>query len=445
MENEIKKCSQKNHNKYIAIIHCQTCKLYMCEKCSIFHSGLFEDHKIANINVDENKIFTGICKEKKHNDELEYYCKDHNTLCCAACISKIKSKGNGNHTDCQICNIEDIENEKKNKLKENIIYLEELSKTLEDSIKDLKNIFEKIEKNKEDLKLEIQKIFTKIRSTLNEREDQLLTEIDNKFDELYFNEKFIKNSEKLPKKVKASLENGKLTENDWEENNNNLNYLINNCINIERNLLDINNIKEKINKYNSLNVDIKFYLGSENNDIYEKIKKLGVIDCFGIEAAINIIQSKLEEYKRKKIKYKEIYDASKDGQNYANCHSKCDNVSNTFSLIITNNFRKFGLFRRISINGDGPWRSDDKAFFISLDKEKIYKMKNGNYIAFDDSCFIQTYPFTLSGNILSGKYNSREKNKMNEYFDGFTEDYELTCGDKEFTVRKFIVYQFEIE
>ena len=34
---------------------------------------------------------------------------------------------------------------------------------------------------------------------------------------------------------------------------------------------------------------------------------------------------------------------------------------------------------------------------------------------------------------------------MNEYFDGFTEDYELTCGDKEFTVRKFIVYQFEIE
>ena len=66
------------------------------------------------------------------------------------------------------------------------------------------------------------------------------------------------------------------------DGNNNLNYLINNCINIERNLLDINNIKEKINKYNSLNVDIKFYLGSENNDIYEKIKKLGVIDCFGI-------------------------------------------------------------------------------------------------------------------------------------------------------------------
>ena len=72
-------------------------------------------------------------------------------------------------------------------------------------------------------------------------------------------------------------------------------------------------------------------------------------------------------------------------------------------------------------------------------------MKNGEYICFDNEFFIITRPFRLSGNILSDKYNSREKNKMNEYFDGFTEDYELTCGDKEFTVRKFIVYQFEIE
>ena len=141
MKSEIKKCSIKTHKKYIAIIHCQICKLYMCEKCSIFHSKLFEIHKIINLNVDENKIFTGICKEKNHNNELEYYCKDHNMLCCAACISKIKSKGNGNHADCQICNIVEIETKKKNKLKENITYLEELSKTLEQSIKDLKNIF----------------------------------------------------------------------------------------------------------------------------------------------------------------------------------------------------------------------------------------------------------------------------------------------------------------
>ena len=108
MKSEIKKCSIKTHKKYIAIIHCQIRKLSMCGKCLIFHSKLFEIHKIINLNVDENKIFTGICKEKNHNNELEYYCKDHNMLCYAACISKIKSKGNGNHADCQICNIEEI-------------------------------------------------------------------------------------------------------------------------------------------------------------------------------------------------------------------------------------------------------------------------------------------------------------------------------------------------
>ena len=68
MKSEIKKCSIKTHKKYIAIIHCQICKLYMCEKCSIFHSKLFEDHKIINLNVDGNKIFTGICKKKNHNN-----------------------------------------------------------------------------------------------------------------------------------------------------------------------------------------------------------------------------------------------------------------------------------------------------------------------------------------------------------------------------------------
>ena len=112
-------------------------------------------------------------------------------------------------------------------------------------------------------------------------------------------------------------------------------------------------------------------------------------------------------------------------------------------MIETNNSRKFGLFRSIAINGGGPWRSDDKAFFMSLDKEKIYKMKNGDYIAFDDSYFIQTFGFCLSGNILSDKYNSQSQSNMNNYFEGFNEDYELTCGDKEFTVKKFEVFQIE--
>ena len=51
--------------------------------------------------------------------------------------------------------------------------------------------------------------------------------------------------------------------------------------------------------------------------------------------------------------------------------------------------------------------------------------------------------FLYQENILNDNYKSKEKKDMNKYFEGFTEDYELTGGEKEFKVKTFIVYQFE--
>ena len=118
-----------------------------------------------------------------------------------------------------IKNINKIKNIKKNKLNNNIIYLEELSIQLEELIKELKDLFKKINENKEKLKIEIQKLFTKLRNSLNDREDILLSEVEQKYDELFFKEDIIKESEKLPNKIKASLEKGKTINNDWDENN----------------------------------------------------------------------------------------------------------------------------------------------------------------------------------------------------------------------------------
>ena len=33
MENERKKCYNKNHQEINAIVYCQICKVYMCNKC----------------------------------------------------------------------------------------------------------------------------------------------------------------------------------------------------------------------------------------------------------------------------------------------------------------------------------------------------------------------------------------------------------------------------
>ena len=176
-----------------------------------------------------------------------------------------------------MCLIEEIKDEKKNKLKENIKCLEELENKLNESIKSLKIIFEYIEKYKEDLKIEIQSIFTKIRTILNEREDALMKEIDKKFGDKYFNEDIIKKGEKLPKQIKVSLEKGKSINKEWD--NNNLNSYINDCINIENNIKEINIINESINKCNTnKKIKIKFSPKKEQlNNFLETIKSFGKI------------------------------------------------------------------------------------------------------------------------------------------------------------------------
>ena len=238
---EKKKCSLKEHFEIDAMSFCQECNIYMCIKCEKVHSGLCQKHHKFSLDKDINEIFTGFCKEPNHNDELEFFCKTHNKLCCAKCIIKIKSKGKGQHKDCIVYNLEEIKEEKQEKLKENIIFLEEFLNKFEEAIKNIKLIFEKMNENKEKIKLNIQKVFTKVRNEINNREDQLLSEVDKYFK--FIDENSIKENEKLPNKIKISIEKGKALDNDWKEQNK-LISLINDCINIENIINNINNINK---------------------------------------------------------------------------------------------------------------------------------------------------------------------------------------------------------
>ena len=161
MEKITNKCYNEDHPISEAVYYCIECKISMCNKCESFHSKLFKNHN--KISLDKNKdiseIFTGFCKEKNHLDKLDYFCKTHNILCCSGCISKIKLKDKGQHSDCEICTLEDIKKSKEKILKENILNLEKLSNEVDKLINEMKNIFEQINKDKEELKLNKQKIF----------------------------------------------------------------------------------------------------------------------------------------------------------------------------------------------------------------------------------------------------------------------------------------------
>ena len=114
---------------------------------------------------------------------------------------------------------------------------------------------------------------------MNEREDKLLSDVDEKFNELYFKEEFLKETEKLPNRIKTSLEQGNIKEEDWN-NEDKLFIVISKCTNIEDNIKQVKQINEKINKCSEINNEVKFKPNiNEIDDNIKFIKEFGNIYC----------------------------------------------------------------------------------------------------------------------------------------------------------------------
>ena len=249
-----KKCSSKEHSEIEAVYFCQNCNIYMCDKCEKFHSNMFQNHLKLSIDKDKKDIFTGLCKEKDHSSLLLFFCKTHNKLCFSSCLCNIKKKGFGQHKDCDVCEIEDIKEEKKNKYEENIKYLENIFNNIQESINNLKLISGKIEENREQFISKVKKIFTKLRNALNERENELLLIINEKFKDFYFGDEIIKENEKLSNQIKTILENNKKDYNKWNIKEK-LNIDINECLEMEEKINQIKKLNSLI-KPNSYNINI---------------------------------------------------------------------------------------------------------------------------------------------------------------------------------------------
>ena len=344
-----------------------------------------------------------------------------------------------------ICLIENIKDEKINKIKENI-------KNLEESINKLKSLFEKVNENKEELKLNIQKVFTKLRNALNEREDILLLEVDKQFNNIYLNENIIKESENLPNKIKISLEKGKNIETEWNDENK-LNSIINDCINIENNIKEINMIGDNIKKINK-KCNIKFYPKEENiNGFLEKIKSFGNINynnCFQDSIILSskdnydFIIEQIEKNNNNNINYsKLIYRATRYGDSYDNFFNKCNGIKNIILLIKSNNDSIFGGYTNVGFQkcSDSKFK-DDSAFVFSFDNKKIYPVIKGKDAIRCCSCCCPQFcndTIYLRINFLSR--NDNYVNKKKDNYEGFTIDYELNKGKQCFTVLELEIHQ----
>jgi len=440
-----KKCSLVEHKEIGAILFCKDCNIYMCNKCEKLHSQLFKTHCQIKLDKDIKEIFTGFCSEKNHSTELKFFCKTHNKLCCAECITKIKTEDNGQHTDCDIYLIKDIENEKKNKLKENIKCLEEISINLEQSINNLKKISEKINENKEELKEKIQKLFTKLRNIINDREDELLLEVDKKFNEIYFNEDIIKQIEKLPNKIKYSLEKGKTINDEWI--NNKLNSSINDCLNIENNIKDINYLNESIKKCNSFNNDITFTPYEEEekyNQLIEFLKKIGKISNKKIfNSEINFDEGLIKLWlNNKEFTAELLYRKTRDGSMPKDFHDKCDNKGITITIIETTKGNVFGGYTELEWDSNSYNKTDKSTFIFSFNNKEKYTAKNNNNSIFCGSCFGPYFGYT--GNPEIYFYNDLNEggacNTSNKYT-FLPEGKTITNEEKTWNIKEIEVYK----
>ena len=403
MKNEKKRCNSnasKEHGEVDAIIYCLECKLYMCNKCETLHSKLFLNHHIFNLDKEKEEIFTGYCKKENHT-KLDYFCKTHNELCCGVCIVKVKKEGNGQHSDCDVCIIEDIKDDKIFKLKDNIKFLEDLSNNIQQSIKDLKAIFENMNKNKEELKLNIQQIFTKIRNEINNREDQLLIEVDKKYEKLFYKEDI------------TQQENN---------NKNNLCSLINDCINIENVVNEINIINENIKKCDD-SIEIKFEQNEDIDKLLQNIKTFGKINSYekGKYKAfrsssiikddinkLNIIIDWIKEKTNKEvINFESIFKFTPlNWKN--NKNDKIDDSNQTF-IFSLNILKKYDLINKKKFaiyTNEGPC-------FGASDLSLKPIMKNGISFANEKCNFLSNKNLELTGG--KGEYENFETEELEVY------------------------------
>jgi len=364
----------------------------MCNKCEIYHSKLFENHQDFILNKNLEELNNEFCEEETHNClKLNYFCKTHNKLCCGLCITKIKGKNDGQHRDCDVCNIEDIKDEKERSIKENINLLKELSSEFDKNFIDYQKMSEEINEYKEKIKLQIQKIFTNIRSILNNREDELLLKVDKVYDTLIIKENILKDIERLSNKIKLSLEQNNQNDNLCD---NNVLSLIKKSSEIENNIKLLKDFNSNMNNiYEAKEIKIKFIPEEKQLDFFiENIKTFGEINIinnnfYKLSSIINdkndfdLINKWIEEaINKNQIKYELIFKMSENGTKSSDFHEYCDNKGPTLTLVKTTKNKIFGGFTPLNWSLEGGFLNDlsNLTFIFSLNQKKKYKMINKN-------------------------------------------------------------------
>ena len=184
---------------------------------------------------------------------------------------------------------------------------------------------------------------------------------------------------------------------------------------------DKNKVPDLNNKNNLNNKNIKNFIDSD------------IIKTF------NEYQFLINKFQNNHIDFNLIYKATRDSDQAIIFHEKCDNIKDTLTLVETEEGKRFGGFTTQKWEGDNVDKKDDDSFIFSLNKLKMYDINNGKYAI---GCYPKFGPvFTSQIKIFNNYFSNGGSTYLKNINFRTEEDYELTGGEIEFTVKEIEVFK----
>ena len=198
--------------------------------------------------------------------------------------------------------------------------------------------------------------------------------------------------------------------------------------------------EQEQNEINEADVFENLYRTEEGLIIFRNGLLRGIIHKF---AEITDVVSKIQIMFSAGVKFLLLYRASEHGDKAKTFHEKCDNHQNTLILVETTKGVRFGGFTTKTWDGKCVKKIDNNAFVFSLDKNKIYDVRNndfaiGGYPKFGPvffGCQIRIYDdfFRKGGTTCYRGLNYKTKT-----------DFELNNGEQTYIVKEIEVYDVEV-
>ena len=176
----------------------------------------------------------------------------------------------------------------------------------------------------------------------------------------------------------------------------------------------------------------------------EEKEKENIFESTILKSEEEITQIKNWISEKKQINFKLLYKVSKDGDSILKFHEKCDNKGPTLIIIKIKTGYRFGGYNPLSWNIQNNYKEDPLTFIFSLDKNKKYSIKENQvqYSSFMDiGCFAfgNGYDFVIKDKCTQNNFSYSET----PYSYNTTEEFELTGGERNFTVEDNEVYSVQ--